>query len=86
MSAIRGRKALLAHLKSGGKIVSTHPNAELNDEQFVDPQSGAVVFRNVVHFARKKNWLLPCGDGLFGDSQTFRGNPKEIGLINEIRG
>lgn len=71
--AIRGRKALRAHIDAGGCVMKTR--AQVDEararEHFADPVTGATVSARAVQFGLESGWLAPRHDGLFDDSQTY---------------
>ena len=75
VKAIRGRKAIKAHLESGGVVMLTRSQQGEKQEFFSDPISGATVSNRLVDKGLAEGWLAPRKDGLFEDSQTY-GEPQ----------
>lgn len=68
---IRSYEGLLWHLAEGGFVMLTRGDSD-DPEAWSDPRSGRSIDARVARKALLEGEMIPSGDGLLGDSQTYK--------------
>lgn len=68
---ILSRADLERHLASGGRVSKSLPRVESEPVSWFDPESNRTIGARAVAWAIEQGKLRACGDGLFGESQTY---------------